>query len=159
MATIEELNVKVTHTEQEIKELKDEMKSVKNEIKEFSDLKSEIRIINTNISTLANTVNSNNISTNKSISDLAKIVERQGQEIVNQKDRDTEFLLKFTNTVEEIKNAPAQMALEERESTRKTLKDYAIKGIIALILLGLGCYMGGVAGNKHIEETRYEQSK
>ena len=51
MATIEELNVKVTHTEQEIKELKDEMKSVKNEIKEFSDLKSEIRIINTNIST------------------------------------------------------------------------------------------------------------
>ena len=100
MASIEELNVKVTHTEQEIKELKDEMKSVKNEIKEFSDLKSEIRIINTNISTLANTVNSNNISTNKSISDLAKIVERQGQEIVNQKDRDNEFLLKFTNTVE-----------------------------------------------------------
>ena len=159
MATIEELNVKVTHTEQEIKELKDEMKSVKNEIKEFSDLKSEIRIINTNISTLANTVNSNNISTNKSISDLAKIVEKQGQEIVNQKDRDNVFLLKFTNTVEEIKNAPAQMALKEREATRKTLKDYAIKGIIALILLGLGCYIGGLAGNKHIEETRYEQSK
>lgn len=159
MATIEELNVKVTHTEQEIKELKDEMKSVKNEIKEFSDLKSEIRIINTNISTLANTVNSNNISTSQSISDLAKIVEKQGQEIVNQKDRDNEFLLKFTNTVEEIKNAPAQMALKERESTRKTLKDYAIKGIIALILLGLGCYVGGIAGNKHIEETRYEQSK
>ena len=159
MASIEELNVKMTHTEQDIKELKDEMKSVKNEIKEFSDLKSEIRIINTNISTLANTVNSNNISTNKSISDLAKIVEKQGQEIVNQKDRDNEFLLKFTNTVEEIKNAPAQMALKEREATRKTLKDYAIKGIIALILLGLGCYIGGIAGNKHKEEIRYEQSK
>ena len=159
MASIEELNVKMTHTEQDIKELKDEMKSVKNEIKEFSDLKSEIRIINTNISTLANTVNSNNISTNKSISDLVKIVEKQGQEIVNQKDRDNEFLLKFTNTVEEIKNAPAQMALKEREATRKTLKDYAIKGIIALILLGLGCYIGELAGNKHIEETRYEQSK
>ena len=159
MASIEELNVKMTHTEQDIKELKDEMKSVKNEIKEFSDLKSEIRIINTNISTLANTVNSNNISTNKSISDLAKIVEKQGQEIVNQKDRDNEFLIKFTNTVEEIKNAPAQMALEEREATRKTLKDYAVKGIIALILLGLGCYIGGLAGNKHIEETRFEQSK
>ena len=159
MASIEELNVKMTHTEQDIKELKDEMKSVKNEIKEFSDLKSEIRIINTNISTLANTVNSNNISTNKSISDLVKIVEKQGQEIVNQKDRDNEFLLKFTNTVEEIKNAPAQMALKEREATRKTLKDYAIKGVIALILLGLGCYIGGLAGNKHIEEMRYEQSK
>ena len=61
--------------------------------------------------------------------------------------------------VEEIKNAPAQMALEERESTRKTLKDYAIKGVIALILLGLGCYIGGVAGNKHIEEIQYEQNK
>ena len=159
MATIEELNVKVTHTEEEIKELKDEMKSVKNEIKEFSDLKSEIRIINTNISTLANTVNSNNISTNKSISDLVKIVEKQGQEIVNQKDRDNEFLLKFTNTVEEIKNAPAQMALEERESTRKTLKDYAIKGVIALILLGLGCYIGGVAQSKNVNNTQYEQTK
>ena len=159
MATIEELNVKVTHTEEEIKELKDEMKSVKNEIKEFSDLKSEIRIINTNISTLANTVNSNNISTNKSISDLAKIVEKQGQEIVNQKDRDNEFLLKFTNTVEEIKNAPAQMALEERESTRKTLKDYAIKGVIALILLGLGCYIGGVAQSKAVNNVEYEQTK
>ena len=159
MASIEELNVKVTHTEQEIKELKDEMKSVKNEIKEFSDLKSEIRIINTNISTLANTVNSNNISTNKSISDLVKIVDKQGQDIVNHKDRDNEFLLKFTNTVEEIKNAPAQMALKEREATRKTLKDYAIKGVIALILLGLGCYIGGLAGNKHIEEIQYKQSK
>ena len=159
MATIEELNVKVTHTEQEIKELKDEMKSVKNEIKEFSDLKSEIRIINTNISTLANTVNSNNISTNKSISDLAKIVERQGQEIVNQKDRDNEFLLKFTNTVEEIKNAPAQMALKERESTRKTLKDYVIKGIIALILLGLGCYIGGIAESRQMNNTQYMQVK
>lgn len=159
MASIEELNIKVTHTEQEIKELKDEMKSVKNEIKEFSDLKSEIRIINTNISTLANTVNSNNISTSQSISDLAKIVEKQGQEIVNQKDRDNEFLLKFTNTVEEIKNAPAQMALKEKEATRKTLKDYAIKGTIALILLGLGCYIGGVAESRQTHNTQYTQVK
>ena len=159
MASVEELNVKMTHAEQDIKELKDAMKEVKNEIKEFSDLKSEIRIINTNISTLANTVNSNNISTNKSISDLAKIVEKQGQEIVNQKDRDNEFLIKFTNTVEEIKNAPAQMALKEREDTRKTLKDYAIKGIIALILLGIGCYIGGIAQSKAVNNVKYEQTK
>ena len=37
MASVEELNVKMAHAEQDIKELKDEMKEVKNEIKEFSD--------------------------------------------------------------------------------------------------------------------------
>ena len=159
MATIEELNVKVTHLEEEIKELKDEMKSVKNEIKEFSDLKSEIRITNANIATLANTVNSNNISTSKSISDLAKIVEKQGREIVNQKDRDNEFLLKFTNTVEEIKNAPAQMALKEREATKKTMKDYIIKGVVVLLLLGLSYYIGGITENREIHNTQYTQVK
>ena len=78
-------------------------------------------------------------------------VDRMKQEI--------KFITFYKFYITEIKNAPAQMALKEREATRNTLKDYAIKGIIALILLGVGCYIGGIAQSKAVNNVEYEQTK
>jgi chromosome segregation ATPase len=153
MPSIEELSVAIEYIKKDIKELNKKTEDINN-------FKMDIFALSQSVTNLTDTVKVSNEEMNKAINKLAEIVEKQQRELENQKRKSDEIVEDFSKKIEDVKRAPERKAYEENKEFWKVVKTYAIQGIIYLLILGAGAFIGNIASDyKNNQSQVIQQSK